>query len=304
MKLWIEFLLFDESESSNYASKVIPHDLFLEFCQLWPESRQRSVRGINVREPADSPRLKEMFAFLEEKTGKVPNWDKFRPVLNDPARFQVHGFREFDPEEVEQADYCVVVPLQRVVVEGERLSGRRLRVKRADILRCPFGGNSWRSQEMLCTGSTRRLLEAESFVNLTFQEVEVIGKKPPVEALWRLDGERALPPVLNKLVNQYGDSVVREDPGWWRDGEFVGTREQLRALGCWAEDFYYPAVLRFDQAKVQRELGVFDVAPTAEGWKGGSVATRQPYLICSRRFREFCMKQRWKLEWWPVELVD
>lgn len=305
MKLFVSFSLWPPSPRTALHSSVIPKALFKDFVERWPEALNLGKSALCVREPADSPRLKDMFAFLEEKAGKVPNWKRFPAVYSDPGQFQLLGEREFDRKDLERAEYFVCRATKSLLsIGGATLDDGTIEAQRGDILRQPIGMNGRNLAVVLCTQSTRQRLEAAEFANLAFKPVKVVGRKPPEEDLWQLDGERAMPPVLNELVSPSGGPPGDDMPGYWDGKVFVGDRAKLQDVGCFTADLFCPPVLRFPRADVERDTGGFDVAPTSERWYDGPKNARHPHLICSRRFREFCMEQRWKLEWWPVELVD
>ncbi len=309
MKLWIKFGLRRDEGDSSLSSSLVHAPAFDGFVSRWPKTLTVGRKSVNIREPIDSSRLQEMFAFLKEKAGKVPNWKRFPEFYNDPGRFQLRGEREFEKADLDAADYFVCVPLDFVVKGGCRLEGGRLSVKRSEIMRRIFGRALVSDFQLFCTEGFRERMEAEGFANLCFDPVEVSGNKPLEEPLWRILGQRPLLPVLNELVNDKGNPVT---PGKSSDDSMHNGGEETQGQdgqGCWVNDLFFPPLLRYRRQELESVMGPFDLAHTNETWFSGPANSRPPMVVCSRKFRDWCSRQkqgRQKLavEWWPVELVD
>ncbi|MEA3208135.1 MAG: hypothetical protein QOE70_1192 [Chthoniobacter sp.] len=135
-------------------------------------------------------------------------------------------------------------------------------------------------------------MEAEHFIGLVFRRVELIGENADDEPVWSMESDREMPPLLDRLVCEDGTDY-----------------ESAKALGCYVDDFYFPPLLRFPAESVQAMLPV-DFANTKEqphhkrgpDFPGDPMKKYEPYWIVSRRLRDWCIKRKLKIEYWPVVL--
>ncbi len=149
----------------------------------------------------------------------------------------------------------------------------------------------------ICTDELRKEFDAQSFTGLTFRNVIIKSRKPVNVAYWQFWSDRRMPPLLNRIVNEDGTDY---DPS--------------ECNGCRVQDDFWPPLMRFPERKV-RDMGQFDAALTLEAfgagphqpvngpkWRGEWIYMLDPWLIVSRRFRDWCLKRKLKIEWIPVVL--
>ncbi len=153
-------------------------------------------------------------------------------------------------------------------------------------------GRAFPWEAPVCKDSLKVEMEAEGFVGLSFLPVALPGTKAAGEPVWAISADREMPALLNRMVNDDGTD-----------------HEPSENRGCHVDDFYFPSLLRFPIAHV-RAMEPLDIAISKErprnklgsGFKPEIVRKFDPFLIASRRFRQWCEKRKLKIEWWPVVL--
>jgi hypothetical protein len=286
MKKTIKFSIFRELQSRlNYYANQLNHDEFNFLKQNYPEFCL--FNRFEYTGDPDSELTKSIINDLS-KMGRPANWNRFdgKSYAERIAsmEFRVQGERHFDKHEINNAEYLWCMPAKEIAKTGYRHDDEIREVERGSITALAIG-SSVCGIDLICKDFTKFLMLAESFKNIALKTVRVSGKNPPKELLWEVWSEKSLPSVLNPLVNEHG-----EEP-------------DESAHGCWVNDLYFPPVLKFNKAQVEAELGEFDVAITKERWHGGVWQRRSPYVIVSRRFREWCLMNKFKMTWVPVEMV-
>jgi hypothetical protein len=294
MKLLVSFTIYPNSGNLRQAGREVLPELFAEMVEKWPENLTPAKTGLTFAGDPDSAFILEVFKFLDKRAGKIPRFTQYPYIYDDPTQIPLQGTRVFEPSEIDAAPLLWCFPEKELSDSGlwefDEIGGRKLKVPRSSIKRQPIG-ESYGSFDFLCTDTSRREIEAAGFRNLHFEEVIVTGKKPPVEPIWMLLGERAMPPVLNRLVN--GEGKPPDSP----------VARPIKQ-GCWVDDLYFPPILRYRRREVEAAFGDFDISHTAERWRSGEYQYRSHNLICSQRFRRWCEERKWKLTWVPVELED
>lgn len=220
--------------------------------------------------------------------GREANWTRFDGLTYQEKKasltFQIHGERLFDKDEINNAEYLWCLPGKEIAKTGYRHDDGIIEVDKKSITTRAVG-STVSGFHMVCKETVKQLMIAESFTNLLFKPVRVAGKTPPKELLWEVWSEKTLPPVLNPLANERGE------------------KPDVGKGGCWVNDLYFPPVLKYNKLEVENELGEFDIAITNERWHWGVWQRRSPYIIVSRRFREWCIINKFKMTWVPVEMV-
>jgi hypothetical protein len=286
MKLIIKFSIFREGISKLFPyANELKDDEYHIIKQKYPEaclSNRFEYKG-----DPDSELTKFIINDLS-KMGRPANWNRFDGKSYTERKasreFSIQGERHFNSLEIENADYFWCYAQKELTKGGFRQDSGILEVERKSIT-AQVIGRSLGGFNILFKESIKELIFNQDFQNLVLKPVRVKGKLPPKELLWEVWSEKSLPSVLNPLVNELG-----EEP-------------DESAHGCWVNDLYFPPVLKFNKAQVEAELGEFDVAITKERWHGGVWQRRSPYVIVSRRFREWCLMNKFKMTWVPVEMV-
>lgn len=286
MKEYIHFVLFDGDESNvSGAASCVPGSVFQEMLLRWPECKRPGKIGFYADFEKDSPTLHSILKFLDLQ-GKHANWQKYPSVpQNDGKRFQLRGRREFDELDVDSASYLVCYPKATIAALGSHLPDGTLTVPRREIRKQLIGAIMSGGASMpVCTESLRREIDVEDFQFITYRPVKIEGKFLQCDSLWELWSELALPPILNRLVDDIGIDYDVEKNG-----------------GCAVDDLYTPWLFRYSRDAVESR-GHFDLAITKEYFHFGPPHIRDPYLVVSQRFRKWCDGKKLKIDWWPVVL--
>ncbi len=196
-----------------------------------------------------------------------------------PTHYQVSGRRIFEGEDFARAEFFHLETPDWISQDYTVTDGGGLRVPQPSITGLEIGGVGGLRLPVV-RESLKHQMEAESFEGLTFQHVEISECGKPAEPLWKLESNRSMPRVLNRLVDAYG-------------GEFDPSKHGC----CVPDDDYHPWLLRFPEVAV-RAMGSFDAALTSDRFG----IPLDHILIVSRPFRDWCNRRKLKLTWYPVAL--
>ena len=248
----------------------------------WPQFFFEGRAAFNFEADKDDSVVNDVIEFLRIH-GREPYFKRYPSRVNletgHDKFYQVQGKRVFDPEDYRRAEFFHFFPAQSIGSDAVRSDGGYIRLAQLSITGAKIG-SVMISRLAICRDLLKKLMKAEGFAGLAFQHVEVSECRKPAEPLWKLESDRQMPPVLNRLVNHMGETF---DPAVHRD--------------CWPDDDYEPFLLRFPEAAM-RAMGDFDAALTHERYG----IPLDPILIVSRRFRDWCERRKLKLDWYPVAL--
>ncbi len=245
------------------------------------------------------PLLHEVISELE-RLGHRPCLEQYPSCAFEDATFyRVWGKRKLDSDDLNAAEYFRF-HCQKPIARYGSYSGSdgRIQVERKALTKQQIG-QVVLFEIPVCTDSFREEIQRELFIGPSFREVSPKTSQTLPQPYWQLWSDREMPPLLNRLVHMTDGS------------EFV---PENRIKGCAVDDFYFPPLLRFSAVEVHA-MGPFDFALTRERFGSGDLIvdykTKQPvfplpvhvpYLIVSKRFREWCMKQKLRIDWYPVVL--
>lgn len=207
----------------------------------------------------------------------------------DPMMVQMQGTRRFEAADLKKAELFTFSSQQVIAKVPSKFDrkGGILKVRPSSVNPRVRIGSLPMGATMICTTETRSLMEAEGFKGLTFRPVLYPDGSAPEPPLYELWSDIRLPRKANRHVNARGEP--------W-DGK---THEVV-----WSDELCYTTPLdqyrRSDLAKV----GDFDVGVAAEPRTGYFEGWYAADLICSRQFRQWCLKQKLKLNWAPVQVID
>lgn len=279
MKRTIEFFLQEPKEGrgpNNRISKVLMDGLISKF----PDFGTRGYFGgsFKVREPEDSPHLKEVIAELW-RLGKRPvllGYVGDGGTLNGDS-YWVRGYVKPAEEELDAADYLAFggAPengfgeFSRDVREDESifwfLNPDNLKLsKRFGYLNSHVSG---------CSDAFRAKLEAQGFVGLDF-----------------------VPPPLHPNPNKRPKENVH----------ILSSSIELpdQAPGLPPDEGYTPRLLRYDR-EVFAKACPFDIARTREHMPNTPDFPPFPALVVSQRFRQWLLREGFeKGDHWPLFRLD
>jgi hypothetical protein len=284
MKQYRSILLFEvEGPRRSEDGTTLSPALFRELNERWPQPERPGKFGYKIEVLEDDPMLAEMIVFLQQH-GREPYFKKYPCApYEHPSLYRVESRRVFEPDDFAKAEYFYFYP-EKEIGGGRRHEGTEfLELDYHRLKKHPIG---WTSQTLaaLCTDELRQEFEAQSFTGLTFRKVFLNSRKPVHVAYWQLWADRLMPPLQSRLVNEDGTDF---DPA--------------KIKGCRVDDEFFPALLHFSKTQVH-DMGTFDAALTREALGPGNRPYQDPQLIVSRRFRDWCLKRKLKIEWIPVVL--
>jgi hypothetical protein len=223
------------------------------------------------------------------KHGLKPRWNRY-PSLSrmpdrDPMIVQMEGKRTFEYKDLEAAEFYVFAP-QKKIAEAEPPQGVRLGIKPGSISSTEIG---WISAAATngCSEAFRRRLIATGFTAPHFRSLANGETGQGLTNIFELRSNLTLPPMAEPPIYSTGEP--------WR-----GERDAHLLF----DDVFHPPIIKYRRDHMKHQL--FDVAESLEHsvlWVGrpGWWAS---YLVVSRRFRQWCISQKIKADWWPVQLVD
>lgn len=281
MKHSIEILLFDSSYTRESTGENIPSACFAECLKRWPQfAPPPGKRGLRVNAPAPSVLLDEVCSYLES-IGKSIQWPRFPGRRCHPHAIQMRGIRELEAADLDAAPILWGAPDPMICRHDDVAPNGFITIKGSSLTQRDVG----RADEAFCCSDRmRQLMEAEQFAGLSFRPVQITGKCKITTPIWQLTSNIVLPPVVTGAVNAEGQS---HDPK-------VGD-------GCCVNDLFVFQVLLYPPNLLSL-VPPFDVACTTERWWHKSYWRRQPTLVFSQRFRQFCLKHKLPMLWWWAQI--
>ena len=295
-----EVIFFDVSwalRATQECGRYFPEELLNQCRSRWPELFPsvmewcRDGACIGVGAPKTARVVEEAIAFLRQH-GREPYLQKYPSCpYEHPTLYPVGGKRRFEPKDVDEAEYLILVPQKVITTDATKDNEGNLSIKRSKVNR-QLIGKAFPSMAPVCKDFLKTEMESEGFNGLAFRSVNLPGTKALVEPVWAMSADREMPALLNRIVNDDGTDY-----------------EPNENRGCHVDDFYFPSLLRFPAVHV-RAMEPFDAAITKERehhkWHSHFtpeiVKRFEPFLIVSRRFRKWCDQRKLKIEWWPVVL--
>jgi hypothetical protein len=297
MKQYRIIVLFDAAECRDPedGQKLSPA-LYRELGRRWPQFRPPGKTAFEMEVLEDDPVLAEVIALLR-KHGREPYFKRYPSApYEHPSFYEAEGKRVFEPADFDSAEYFYFFPAQEIGWGKRHGQTNQPSLDYHRIKKPPIGRNL-DSPTALCIDALKQEFAAQSFEGLAFRSVFINSRKPVQVAYWQLWADRQMPPLLNRIVDNDG---VDFDPA--------------ECNGCRVDDECFPSLLRFPEAEV-RKMEPFDAALTQEAfgagpaqltnrprWRGEWLYMLDPYLIVSRRFRDWCLNRKLKIDWMPVIL--
>ena len=283
------------------SESALGGDLFEKLLAIVPESVNRVPAGrvLNLQLAIDDIRYDRLTAVLEA-AGFVPWVNHFRP-RKQQSEYNLYLIRNYEPTDLTAANLFVCSPLQDDTFQYTRNVSERggYRIGLDNIfdhtidffLQKDVIGLAASSDSFLVSSEVRYALESYGFDHLVFSAVELSVTKYSGEEVvplhnkhwWSLASDITMPPLNpGNLFNENGEPYDG-NPG----------------KGCFPRDgLYVPAELHYHARDVQ-SLPPFGLALTREGF---GVKGHMKYLVASKDFYEFCVRQNIKLNWTPVRI--
>lgn len=288
MKKTVQFGLYaaeypgEERETNTNISPII----FRELMSRWPKCTMEGLVGFQVDLDVNSATLKDILDFLRVRLGKIPKWTRFPVHTGDLKTIYLTGNRIFEPQEIEEAPYCMLFP-EWPIAKGNFNDDDTLVIATKSIKKKPLGYLAAVCFDgPYCTGALKQLMEAEAFFHLQFRPMAIQGNKPPADGIWQLWSDARMPAMLNRIVDNKGMDYKPEANN-----------------GCTIDELYIPFQFRYKKAEVE-QMGDFDVALTREYFGNHRSVRNQPKLIVSKRFRKWCDAQKLQILWTPIALEE
>ncbi|GAA5494488.1 hypothetical protein Rhal01_00649 [Rubritalea halochordaticola] len=281
----------DESSQERFT-EVEMNDLLEKFPVIKDCPRTLGGNYTFVGE-ADSEVTKELITQMEAM-GKRFRFN--RGVRPDGSSIAIGGCRKFDDTDMAEAEFFHIYASDMVARENHQatMDAGYTVLSTEDFKRIPLGHTGPQARQILCSEILWRDMAAEGFKGLTGQEVMFAGKNPKFAEVRMLGSDIVLPPLQNELRG-YEYEVLE---GYRK----TGTVE--------ISDVFFPPLLQYKRSELE-EVGEFDVAITYErlgsvppSYQGDVDRLRFPGIICSRRFKDWCISKKLKVMLVPVSLED
>ena len=227
-----------------------------------------------------SPLFHEILQFLAAQ-GKIPQYARI-PSPRGYGVFPVKGRREWTKAEMDSAQFLHVFSSKETLYYGVRNAAGIIEAERKHVRKQRLGSSGGMYAAMFCVDSMRKELEAEGFAGMVFKPVVINGKLPPLEPIWELAAERAMPPLKNRLVHA------------------DGTEHRLGKSGQYVLDDSFSLHLYSYNAADVEAVGDVDVVRTVEIF--GIERVFEPHLFFSQRLRRWCDKKNQLFEYAPIAL--
>ncbi|MBI3919824.1 MAG: hypothetical protein HY318_00295 [Armatimonadetes bacterium] len=255
-------------------------DVYSQLVSIFPEGQdKRSFRA--VLDEGD-PRLMLLIGVLESR-GFHADRTGARREVEFPMRIE----RSYDKSDFQSVRYLQVLAKVCMDLDCDRGdTGRgplRLHAKRIKP-KVEIGCGLVKSY-IIVADSIRKLFEDSDLLHVSFRDVDIVGRgaEQYQSAYWQLWGDYVLPRVSATctLTNHLGEPFDYD-----------------RDLFCHLkEGLYHTAEVHFAESALTA-TPPFDLALTYETF--GGVDDHQ--LIASKRFYQFCIAHKLKLDWVPVRI--
>lgn len=222
----------------------------------------------------------ELIGFLESK-GINLRWVRFSSKPKTET-VRIDGFREFSKDDFSKARFFIVkAPLEIADSHPSPDENGILTFGSGSVKNMPKIGHSWFGG-LYCQPDLKGEL-AEVFPELSFRAPHFPDYS--VTPFWEIQCEEKLPPTLSDVVNKKGEPLRPEN-----------------RIACDIQDLYNPQILKYTSDQL---VGDWDIRRTHETWHWDDIPHgARPYFICTRRFRDWCLKRRLRLDWTPVIELD
>ncbi len=135
----------------------------------------------------------------------------------------------------------------------------------------------------ICTQSVKEAMEREGFTGFIFTAVTVECAKQPPEPLWEIWSDSMMPPSCSSLVDDDGAPVI---PGRYENG-------------CTPAECESPPLYLYTPEAINLMTGI-DAAVTHEDFGPKTKLCEMRRLLVSQRFRQWALKNKFKLDYVPV----
>jgi hypothetical protein len=288
MKEEIYFTLYPASRQNYYLGNTVADEVYNNVKIRWPEIVKGSNDSImNVSADEGSNSLRELLQYLEESSGKTPSYIRLPVDFGDRKKIMIDGKRSFSKIDIDQAEIYWCCPKKRTASSCvyDDAGGCIIEVK--NLKKQSIGGGVL--FELLVSGDLKIEMERQDFMNMEFREVVITGRrsKGNERSIWQVWSRAFMPAMINTIVDE--------------DGSAAG---EVCKSGWYFNDIFFPTIVWYRRSELA-SLPLFDVAMTREYMGTGSLRRyRQPYVICSKKFREWCLVMKLSLDFYPVSLED
>jgi|GEM_PF-1939145 len=294
MKTIVKFTIWNYEEGRT-TSPIVEEKIFAQLCKIYPAGNHQ--RWFEVALPENAPKLQEILALLAANGYRPgPSSGTFKVAPNE---YRTSIERIYEKRDYEATAFLVPSPK---VIFGEysfRTDDDLLRIERFQAR--PKGeiaiGTAY--PWIIVSEKLRQMFERAELQRLLFKNVVIQNrtetKKGYFKDHWELTSDLILPPMSAKLLD--GDGRP-----------FAGDLQK----GCFIDDgLYYPQEPRY-KASLLPAVEPFDLGLTYERFGCGLPKTAIPpppdivagerMLIASKKFYEFCVEQKLKMDWVPVRI--
>jgi hypothetical protein len=229
--------------------------------------------------PLEDPRNRQILDYLVACGMTMPTsaWHK-----HPKGQIHVVYGRDYDREDFESAAYLEPRPEVTVAVFTRLNPHGVFEMKTGYMRRFQIGEAGF---EVVVSDALKQKLEKAGLKHLQFVPAELHGEgaEQYPDPIWQLSSDLVLPPVSPSCC--FTDA----------EGNSVGDPLKGRTLN---EGLYLPTEYHYTRSSLQA-LGEFDAARVREGM--GPHYRHHP-LIVSRRFYQFCVQHKLKMDWIPVRI--
>jgi len=285
MKQFIK-IRFSKDGDLTYGSGL-PGAAFEALAKHFPQGLVRPTR-FEIELENESEDLSRLYSLVESEAGLKPRLHRFpKGEFIETKEFSVWGRSEYTTKEIKEADYCEMIASKTFTDSNKYLpDGTPIFTSRTMYKQKLGSGNQL---ELFCIDELKTKFQSGGFSGLQFREV-MFERKSTIhpDPIWQLWAEKPLPPMLNRKADLTG-AFFDIDP----DG----------IEGFYIDDLFIFPSIRYPKALLTELQGI-DVVRTCEHFLHRRARLgRTPRIIVSRRFREWCMKEKLRITWIPVTFV-
>lgn len=285
-------------EGARHGIYFLPTAVAEEIHKKIEGSEYTKNKGISFRCLWGDPRIKILQEILESFGVKIYSW-KNQSILHLKNKDGVVMQREltFNDQDLDEAEYLALEGAEvRLELDDYfyGATGPRAGVASKVKHSFQFGRDHFDRGCILVGPKGKTLLQASDLKGFTFQEIELRGKKAGEEKFrtWHLESDIDVPMIADDYVDN--------------DGNILTTYPDSGT--CYPDTPWFPAVYRYHKKMIKESKSDFFLTVEAFGrdnrdrFKNAPV-TRFKVPIISQKFRQFCIKQKWKINCRPIVLI-
>jgi len=277
--------------SPAYAEEQV----VVSLCKHFPDCKKGA--GFGLKASIDDPLFRKVEAAIV-KAGLVKRFYSETPINN---QYFYGVSRAYENSDFDAAQYLRLVHASKLCDDQKRDSEGRL-ILEAWRLTPELRMGCVLFEAAVVSDKLRQAMEKEGFIGVAFRPLNLIPASESMDV-------RNSKGDVRRVTPQDQDHLEKEGKYWeLTSSTILAPIEPSRLLGrdekpfagdysrgVWLKDDYPPPELRYRESAL-RKVEPFDLALTFEN------IPEERWPVVSQRFRQFCVREKLKTDWFPVRI--